>query len=59
MSPNMRNEVGDVHAERGPYGQWCVSAIVRGHLMQRQYYGHNRTNSILLFIAEARKENHE
>lgn len=41
---------------RGQYGQWCICAIVRGHLMMRQYYGHTKVFAIALFRAEARKE---
>jgi hypothetical protein len=45
-----------ISISRGTYGQWCISAIVRGHLFARQYYGHTKVFAIALFRAEAQKE---
>ena len=41
-----------VTSERGPRGQWIVSAIVRGYLVVKQYYYYTRREAIELFIAE-------
>jgi len=28
--------------ERGQYGQWVISDIIKGHLVTRQYYGYTK-----------------
>lgn len=38
--------------EKSKYGQWCISDIVDGYLVQRQYYGHTKKQAIMLFRAE-------
>lgn len=50
------HEAYSITATRGQYGQWCLSAIVDGYLVQRQYYDYTKREAMQLFRAETSKE---
>ena len=42
-------------AERNQAGAWIVSALVRGYLVTRRYYGYTRREAIRAFRAEVER----
>lgn len=36
-------------------GAWCISAVIKGYLVQRQYFFYTRREAIKLFKEETRR----